>query len=75
VGGENQVELVGRQQLDRRPAGEDDQQRGDAADEQPEDAGDGVPAHQLLGLVLELQSGDGTGTVGRCHLFFPPYFT
>jgi hypothetical protein len=68
--GQDQVELVGRQQLDRRPAGQDHQQGGDAAHQQPEHAGDGVPAHQLVGCEVELKPGARTGTV-LSHLGVP----
>jgi hypothetical protein len=67
VRGEDQVELVGRQQLDGRPAGQDDAQRHDAADQQRQHAGDGVPAHQLLGIGVELQPGTRADAVSRSH--------
>ena len=54
VRGQDGVELVRRQQLEGRPAGHDDADGGDAANEQPENGHDGVPFHQFFGMRLKL---------------------
>jgi hypothetical protein len=74
VRGERQVEPVGREQVHGRPAREDDAQRHDAAEQQRQHAGNGVPAHQFLGVGVELQPGSRADAVSRSHLR-APYFT
>ena len=62
---EHLIEGVGFEPVDRRPAGQHDPDRQDAADQQEHDGRDRVDDHQLLGLRLELQARTGAGAIRR----------
>jgi hypothetical protein len=67
VGREHHVEGVGLQPVHGRPAREHDADGQQAADQQPDDADEGVGLHQPFGLVLELQA-RSAGRSGRWWL-------